>query len=399
MRLLCVSAPLPGHLDWGGYLPTAAELARRGHEVVWASGAAVRLAVEEQGVEFHELAETGWRWPPPPPLARAAVQDDAEWHRLRAARALDQWFDVERVAAAADELIALIRRQRTDVVVTEMFIAAAGIAAEAMSIPLVVVGWPAFAPQARNLPPDPTLAAAQARFAALKERFSVTGLNFAQHGPPALRSPRLHVSYWCPAWHQGAMLAEQTRLAGGPALLGTTPDPTLPPPDDRPWVFVTLGTSFAQDPAFFAAATQAVTALDGVPIVALGDGASASAGVSLAPGTVVRERVRFAEVLPFSAAAIHHGGAGTTHALARAGVPQIVVPHAGDQLYQARGVERSGVGIHLPPAQATQVRLEDALAAVVPDLSPFRARAAALQAELASLGGAAAAATWIEELA
>ena len=41
MRLLFCSAQLPGHLDWGGYLPTAVELAQRGHTVLWASGAAV----------------------------------------------------------------------------------------------------------------------------------------------------------------------------------------------------------------------------------------------------------------------------------------------------------------------------------------------------------------------
>ena len=227
----------------------------------------------------------------------------------------------------------------------------------------------------------------------------MTGLNFVPHGPPALRSPHLHVSFWCPTWYQGAALAGQTRLAGGRPLVGSAPDATLPDPDDRPWVFITLGTSFNQDPAFFAAATQAVMALDGVPIVALGGLQSGpSASDSFAPGTILRERVRFEEVLPFAAAAIHHGGAGTTHALARAGVPQIVVPHAGDQLYQARGVERSGVGMHVPPAQATRERMEAALAAVLPDLSPYRARAAALQAELASLGGVATAATWIERV-
>ena len=41
MRILCVSAQLPGHLDWGGYLATAAELARRGHDMLWTSGIAV----------------------------------------------------------------------------------------------------------------------------------------------------------------------------------------------------------------------------------------------------------------------------------------------------------------------------------------------------------------------
>ncbi|MCB0150494.1 MAG: hypothetical protein KDE01_22960, partial [Caldilineaceae bacterium] len=46
----------------------------------------------------------------------------------------------------------------------------------------------------------------------------------------------------------------------------------------------------------------------------------------LPPSSVVRETVDLRRVLPYAAAAIHHGGAGTTHALVRAALPQIVVP-------------------------------------------------------------------------
>lgn len=40
-------------------------------------------------------------------------------------------------------------------------------------------------------------------------------------------------------------------------------------------------------------------------------------------------------LLPRVSAAIHHGGAGTTHAVAAAGVPSIVLPFAGDQFFWA----------------------------------------------------------------
>ena len=85
MRLLFCSAQLPGHLDWGGYLPTAVELAQRGHTVLWASGAAVAKRVAAAGLSFQVLEETGWRWPPPPPLPTPAVQDEA-WQQRRARR-------------------------------------------------------------------------------------------------------------------------------------------------------------------------------------------------------------------------------------------------------------------------------------------------------------------------
>jgi len=44
------------------------------------------------------------------------------------------------------------------------------------------------------------------------------------------------------------------------------------------------------------------------------------------------------------AAVVHHGGAGTTTRAARAGVPQIVVPHLMDQFYWAERVRALGLG-------------------------------------------------------
>jgi hypothetical protein len=97
MRILCVSAQLPGHLDWGGYLATAAELAQRGHSVLWASGIAVAERVNRAGLPFHGLLETGWRWPPPPPLTLDANADPLTIEQQRQIRSLDQWLEVNRV--------------------------------------------------------------------------------------------------------------------------------------------------------------------------------------------------------------------------------------------------------------------------------------------------------------
>jgi len=41
---------------------------------------------------------------------------------------------------------------------------------------------------------------------------------------------------------------------------------------------------------------------------------------------------------------VHHGGSGTTHSAARAGVPSVVVPQAGDQPFWAERVARLGIG-------------------------------------------------------
>lgn len=49
-------------------------------------------------------------------------------------------------------------------------------------------------------------------------------------------------------------------------------------------------------------------------------------------------------LLPRTAAAVHHGGAGTTHGALAAGVPQGVIPFSLDQPYFARRVAALGLG-------------------------------------------------------
>ncbi len=52
-------------------------------------------------------------------------------------------------------------------------------------------------------------------------------------------------------------------------------------------------------------------------------------------------------LFPRTSAVIHHGGSGTSHSAARAGVPSIVTPFAGDQFFWAERLRSAGVA---PPA-------------------------------------------------
>jgi vancomycin aglycone glucosyltransferase len=60
--------------------------------------------------------------------------------------------------------------------------------------------------------------------------------------------------------------------------------------------------------------------------------------------------VNHAKLFPRIAAIVHHGGAGTTTAAARAGTPQVVIPHIYDQHYWAHRVELLGIGAASPAA-------------------------------------------------
>jgi UDP:flavonoid glycosyltransferase YjiC (YdhE family) len=83
-------------------------------------------------------------------------------------------------------------------------------------------------------------------------------------------------------------------------------------------------------------------------------------------------------LFPKMAAVVHHGGAGTTAASLRAGVPSIVVPFIADQPFWGDRVHKLGVGpAPLPRKQLTAAALADAIRTAVGN-QEMRTRAAAL---------------------
>jgi vancomycin aglycone glucosyltransferase len=79
-------------------------------------------------------------------------------------------------------------------------------------------------------------------------------------------------------------------------------------------------------------------------------------------------------LFPRVAAVIHHGGAGTTAAVARAGVPQVITPMFSDQFYWGRRIATLGVGITTPYATMTDESLTGALGEVLDHTMAIRAR-------------------------
>lgn len=83
-------------------------------------------------------------------------------------------------------------------------------------------------------------------------------------------------------------------------------------------------------------------------------------------------------LFPQMAAVVHHGGAGTTAAGLRAGVPSIIVPFFGDQPFWGQRVAQLGVGpASLPKKRLTAEGLAKAITQAVSDKT-MRQRAAEL---------------------
>jgi UDP:flavonoid glycosyltransferase YjiC (YdhE family) len=68
-------------------------------------------------------------------------------------------------------------------------------------------------------------------------------------------------------------------------------------------------------------------------------------------------------LFPRTALVVHHGGAGTSHAVARAGVPSVVVPFAGDQFFWARRMAQQGIAVTCPAAGLDGAGLAQAVSA------------------------------------
>lgn len=152
-----------------------------------------------------------------------------------------------------------------------------------------------------------------------------------------------------------------------------TPPPALqtflesgPPP-----VYVGFGSMPSRDPQQAAAlVVQALTLAGQRGIILTGQGAM---GCGMAQQDN-NESVYFVNsiphdwLLPQVAAVVHHGGAGTTAAGIRAGVPGVLVPILGDQLFWGQRVADLGVGVRpIPRKKLTAERLAAAIHQAVTD--------------------------------
>ncbi|WP_344998349.1 glycosyltransferase [Tsukamurella soli] len=73
------------------------------------------------------------------------------------------------------------------------------------------------------------------------------------------------------------------------------------------------------------------------------------------------DEIVHADVLPLCSAAVHHGGAGTTAASLRAGLPMLICPVLADQPFWGKRVAELGVGATIQMRRLTSARLHAAL--------------------------------------
>lgn len=134
-------------------------------------------------------------------------------------------------------------------------------------------------------------------------------------------------------------------------------------------VCIGFGSMSQRDPARTTALVLDAVRRSGVRAVLVAGWGGLKPG-SLPPRVFAIDSIPHAWLYPRCAAVVHHGGAGTTAAALRAGVPAIVVPFHGDQPFWASRVHAGRLGPQpIPRTKLTTSKLAAALTEATSDRS------------------------------
>ncbi|MER5885240.1 glycosyltransferase [Streptomyces sp. NPDC001941] len=378
-RFLFVVPPLVGHVNPA--VAVAAELAAGGHRVAWAGHPEFVRALAGPAARVYDCG------------APADVRRPPELRGVAALRFLWEEFFAPLAEAMAPGVERAVDDFRPDVVVADQQALAGALVAERMGVPYatsattsaeftdVLAGMPKVDEWVHGLLGD------------LRTKL----------GDPARRhDPRFSPDLVL-AFTTGALVGERTREAAfvGPAVAhrtdgGPFPWEWLDP--DRHTVLVSLGTANTDVGArFLTACAEAVRERAGRVQAVIADPGGALDTIPDAD-VLVLPRVPQLDLLPHLSAVVCHAGHNTVAESLWHGVPLVVAPIRDDQPVVAAQVTTAGAGVRVRFGRSDSTRLGAALDTVL-DGPDCRAGAARVRDSFRAAGGAAAAATHLQQLA
>ena len=155
---------------------------------------------------------------------------------------------------------------------------------------------------------------------------------------------------------------------------------------ESPVIYVSLGTLFNADAAFFRECFEAFRHMDARVIMSIGATVSEA---SLGPppqNFTVQPYVPQLEVLQRAAVFVSHGGMNSVSESLYYGVPLVVIPQMSEQELVGRRVEGLGAGLYLAKTKATAANLREAVERVLAD-ERFRRQAAVVRESFLAAGG------------
>jgi len=409
-------------------LPVVARLVARGHRVRIMAGPGVRHSRLPVSTTFRQRVGAAGAILVPFPDPDVHPMDPAPPARGLVGGWVPKAFgSVQREAQAThwapvwtERVAAELRREPSDVVVSDFVLLGAIAAAEAAGVPAVVLMHTVPPRPVSGVPPyGPGLLPAQGAVALLRDvlgRAAVDRIHVRNGGPPLnrarallglppLRSPfeqydtaeRVLVltssafDYGAP--HQ----APNVRYVGTPFDDAGSASWSLPWPadDSRPLVLVSLSTLEQGQAAVLQRVVQSLAHLAVRGLVTLGP-ALDPAKFKAPPNVKLEAFVPHSAVLPQATAMVTQGGLGTLMKALAHGVPLVCIPLVGDQPDNAARVVAHGAGIRLE-RDATPERISAAIQRVLTEPG-FGKSARRMAGALAKEDGAQAAAEEIESV-
>lgn len=186
-------------------------------------------------------------------------------------------------------------------------------------------------------------------------------------------------------------------------FVGRVPDETV---DDsfsfervrgRPLIYVSLGTVNNDDAGVFKSCIEAFGGGDYFVMMSTGGGVATGALGLLPENVVVYDWVPQGAVLQRAALFVTHAGMNSAHDGLNFGVPMLLLPQQGDQIFVSRRVAQLGAGIVLNKKQVSVTALRESAAKLLADAT-YKTAAARIGATIRHAGGASKAAHEIEAL-
>jgi len=383
-KALFFSLPLHGHTNPS--LPLVRELVARGDEVLYYSAGAFAAKVEDTGARYR-------------PYRNAFLADITQLpERMEELSWLLMQVTEDLLAHELDAL----RAERPDYVIADSVAPWGQWLGEALGVP-VVTSHSTFAFNRHVLkyavshgvrPKSPRLVLSKMRYIAksirlgrrLRRRHGVkgpglTGLVFGRSALNVVYTSRLFQPL-------AETFDERFQFVGPTVALPSGTDRT---PGQPPLVYVSLGTIFNADAAFYRNCFEAFSGMEVEVIMSTGSNLPEGSLGPPPPNFRVQPYVAQLDVLQRASAFVTHGGMNSVSEGLFYSVPLVVIPQMGEQETVGRRVEELGAGLYLAKRDATAARLRASVERVLAD-DRFRQQAAVVRESFRTAGGAARAA-------
>lgn len=182
----------------------------------------------------------------------------------------------------------------------------------------------------------------------------------------------------------------------GPCTDGTVFNGEWQPADERPVLFISLGTLYNERPEHLKLFASAFAQLDWQVVMSVGGSTSAAGALQLPANFELHEWLPQLSVLEHASVFLTNGGLGGITSALQQGTPMVLIPEAAEQRMHAGQVVDLGLGRLVSIADTTPEQLREAVLAVAAD-PRTAARARELQSLIRAAGGTSRAADVIEE--